>query len=131
MSDDGRVGQNARDLSAPALLGDGAESAEVGISIYDDDGRMVAVNAHACELLGYQREELLQHDIADFTEGGIDRSVLKSPHRREGVRLVTRKDGSKVPVAFLVVPTRVAGIPFYFAISWQLDTDDARAVGAS
>ena len=113
------------------LLGDGAECAELGISIYDDDGRIVAVNAHSCEMLGYSREELLRHDIADFTEGGIDRTVLLSPHRREGVRLVSRKDGTKIPVAFVVVPTRVAGIAFYFAVSWELDPGDPRSAGAT
>jgi PAS domain S-box-containing protein len=113
------------------LLGDGAECAELGISIYDDDGRIVAVNAHSCEMLGYSREELLRHDIADFTEGGIDRTVLLSPHRREGVRLVSRKDGTKIPVAFVVVPTRVAGIAFYFAVSWELDPEDPRSAGAA
>ena len=134
MSDDADVAEesnDAHDLSVAALLGDGAAHAEVGLSIYDDDGRLVAVNSYACTMLGYERSELLSHDIGDFTDGGIDRSVLLSPHRREGVRLVTRKDGAEIPVAFVVVPTRVAGIGFYLAVSWELSSDDTRASGAS
>jgi hypothetical protein len=53
------------------------------------------------------------------------------PERREGVRLVQRKDGSEVPVAFVVTPTRVSGIAFYFAVRWELKSDDPRAANAA
>jgi PAS domain S-box-containing protein len=114
-----------------SLLGEAADCAEVGIAIYDDDGRYVAVNAKGCELLGQTRDELLTHDVADFTEGGIDRSVLKSPHRREGVRLVRRNDGHSFPVAFVVTPTKIANIAFYLSMFWELAVDDPRAAGAT
>jgi len=120
-----------RELVAPALLGEAAECAELGISVYDDQGKYVAVNEYACQILGYDREELLAHDVADFTPTGIDRSILRSPGRREGVRVVTRKDGSTVTVAFLVSPTRVAGVAFYVSVWWELEPDDPRAVGVS
>jgi PAS domain S-box-containing protein len=110
-----------------ALLGEAGELAGVGISVYDDDGRFVAVNEHAAELLGYTREELLTRDVADFTEGGIDRTVLLKAEIREGVRLVHRKDGTAVPVAFVVAPTRVANIGFFISVFWELPDDDPRA----
>jgi PAS domain S-box-containing protein len=110
-----------------ALLGEAGECARVGISVYDDDGRFVAVNEHAAELLGYAREELLTRDVADFTEGGIDRTVLLKAEIREGVRLVHRKDGTTVPVAFVVAPTRVANIGFFISVFWELPDDDPRA----
>ncbi len=113
-----------------ALLGDAAESAKFGVAVYDDDGRIVATNRHAAESLGYDRHEFLSHDIADFTDGGIDRSVLDSSARREGVRLVRRKDGTRVPMQFVVVPTKVSNLPYYIAVSWELDPDDPRAAGA-
>lgn len=114
-----------------SLLGDGAENAEVGLFIYDDDGKYVAVNRYGAALLGYDRSDLLTHDVADFTEGGIDRSVLLRRERREGVRLVHRKDGSTVPVAFVVTPTQVSALWFYLAVCWELEPDDPRAAGAS
>ncbi len=123
-------GTAARELAILALLGDGAECAEIGISIYDDDGGIVAMNEHAARLLGRKRSEILTHDIADFTPGGIDRTVLSSPRRREGVRLVTRKDGSSFAAAFVVVSTRIASIAYYAAFWWELDPDDPRAVDA-
>jgi PAS domain S-box-containing protein len=101
------------------------------VAIYDDDGRYVAVNGHACDLLGYTRDELLTHDVGDFTEGGIDRTVLKSPERREGARLVRRKDGHFLAVAFVVTPTKIANIGFYMSMFWELPAGDPRAASAS
>jgi PAS domain S-box-containing protein len=114
-----------------ALLGEAGDCARVGISVYDDDGRFVAVNQHATELLGYNREELLARDVADFTDGGIDRSVLLKAEIREGVRLVHRKDGTAVPVAFVVAPTSLANLGFFISVFWELPDDDPRARDAS
>jgi PAS domain S-box-containing protein len=114
-----------------ALLGEAGEYAELGISVYDDDGRFVAVNERAAQLLGYKREEILTRDVADFTDGGIDRTVLLKAELREGVRLVHRKDGSTVPVAFVVAPTRVANIGFFISVFWELADDDPRSRDAS
>jgi PAS domain S-box-containing protein len=127
----GEESPSAGDVLAAALLGDAADHAELAVVIYDDEGRYLAVNRHACELLGYSREELMQHDVADFTDGGIDRSVLLRPERREGVRIVTRKDGTRVTVAFVVASTRVSRLPFYFAVWWELPDGDARAATAT
>ena len=120
-----------RDLVLQTLLIEGIERAEVAVSVYDDDGRYVAVNQCACQLLGYSRDEILAHDVSDFTKGGIDRKVLLSPRRREGVRLVERKDGSTFPAAFVVVPTRISSLPYYLALWWELADDDPRAADAS
>jgi PAS domain S-box-containing protein len=113
------------------LLLEAIDSANMAICVYDEKGRYVAVNECACKILGYTRDELLIHDVADFTAGGIDRSVLMTPDHREGVRLITRKDGSTVPCAFVVAPTRVGHLPYFFAAWWTLDSDDPRAANAT
>jgi PAS domain S-box-containing protein len=118
------------DIVLASLLGDGAEHAEIGLFIYDDDGKYVAINRYAAELLGYDRSELLEHDVGDFTAGGIDRDVLLRLEHREGVRIVERKDGSKTTVAFVVTPTRVGLLWFYLAVVWELAPDDPRASAA-
>lgn len=120
-----------RELVTTALLGEASECAELGVSLYDDHGKYVAVNEHACRLLGYEREELLTHDVADHTSNGIDRSVLLTNGRREGVTVLTRKDGSTVPVAYVVAPTRVAGVAFHVSMWWELAADDPRTAGAT
>ena len=122
---------DARDAVLETLLLEGIASARIAICVYDDEGRYVTVNDCACEILGYNREELLRHDVADFTEGGIDRKVLLSDEHREGVRLVRRKDGSTVPCAFVVTPTRVANLPYFLAVWWALADDDPRAATAA
>ena len=109
------------------LLGEGTEHAQIGAFMYDDQGRYVAVNSYAAALLGYDRRELLNHDVGDFTAGGIDRSVLLRPERREGVRAVRQKDGSEVTVAFVVTPTNVASLQLFLAFVWELPADDPRA----
>jgi PAS domain S-box-containing protein len=121
---------DAREVVLDTLLLEAVESARMAICVYDEEGRYVTVNEYACKILGYSREELLSHDVGDFTEGGIDRKVLLSDEHREGVRLVRRKDGSSVPCAFVVTPTRVANLPYFVAVWWTLDEDDPRAVDA-
>jgi PAS domain S-box-containing protein len=118
------------DIVLASLLGDGAEHAEIGLFIYDDDGKYVAVNRYGADLLGYDRGELLDHDVGDFTAGGIDRSVLQRLERREGVRIVQRKDGSEETVAFVITPTQVGSLWFYLAVVWELAPDDPRASAA-
>jgi PAS domain S-box-containing protein len=120
----------ARDLVLETLLLEAVESASMAICVYDERGRYVTVNECACKILGYSREELLAHDVGDFTENGIDRKVLMSNEHREGVRLVTRRDGSIVPCAFVVTPTRVGHLPYFVAVWWTLDEDDPRVAGA-
>ena len=110
-----------------ALLGEAIDCAEIGVSVYDDDGRLIAVNEQATAVLGESRDELLKRDVADFTDGGIDRTVLFNNELREGVRLVHRKDGSAVPVAFVVAPTRVAKLAYFVALYWELPPDDPRS----
>jgi PAS domain S-box-containing protein len=125
------TGFDARGVVLETLLLEAVESARMAICVYDEHGRYVTVNQCACDILGCSREELLTHDIADFTEGGIDRKVLLSDEHREGVRLVKRKDGSTAPCAFVVTPTRVANLPYFVAVWWTLDADDPRVADAA
>jgi PAS domain S-box-containing protein len=122
---------DARSLVLETLLLEAIDAADMAICVYDERGRYVTVNERACEILGYPRDELLAHDVADFTEGGIDRELLLRTDHREGVRLVTRKDGSTVPCAFVVTPTQVAHLPYFVAVWWTLEDDDPRATEAS
>jgi PAS domain S-box-containing protein len=131
MADDTLTDRRATpDIVLASLLGDGAEHAEIGLFIYDDHGKYVAINRYAADLLGYDRNELLAHDVGDFTAGGIDRDVLLRLERREGVRIVQRKDGSQATVAFVVTPTQVGSFWFYLAVVWEISDDDPRASAA-
>jgi PAS domain S-box-containing protein len=122
---------DARGAVLETLLVEAIESARMAVCVYDELGRYVTVKDCACQILGYSREELLSHDVGDFTEGGIDRRLLLTDDHREGVRIVTRKDGTTVPVAFVVTPTRVANLPYFVAVWWRLDDDDPRVAAAA
>jgi PAS domain S-box-containing protein len=118
------------DLLHEALLGEAVESAFFAITVYDDDGRMVAANRRAADLLGYPRDELLAYDVGAFTEGGFDRTRLFSRDMREGVRIVQRRDGTRFAAAFVVAPATLSGLPYFVSVWWQLAGDDARVTTA-
>ena len=124
------VDDAAHGLVLQTLLLEAIEAAQMAIVVYDETGRYVTVNDCACELLGYTRQELLTHDVGDFTDG-IDRSLLMREQRREGVRVVRRKDGTTTPVAFVVVPSTVGNLPYFVAAWWALESDDPRAATAT
>jgi PAS domain S-box-containing protein len=113
------------------LLLEAIAVAEVAVVVYNDEGRYITVNDYACSILGYSREELLRHDVGDFTTGGFDRTRLLSNQRREGMRVLHRKDGTDVVVAYVVVPTRVSRLPYYLSFFWALDDNDPRAATAT
>jgi PAS domain S-box-containing protein len=116
------------DIVHATLIGEAGDCATgVGVAVYDDEGRLVAVNEHTAKMLGYSRDELLARDIGSFTDGGFDRKRLFDSAIREGVRLVQRKDGSTFPAAFVVSPTRVARLAYSVAFTWELAADDPRA----
>jgi PAS domain S-box-containing protein len=123
-------GRDVPDLVLGTLLADAVDSARLGLFVYDEHGKYIAVNRCGAELLGYDRDELMRRDVGDFTPAGMDRSVLQRPERREGVRRIRRKDGSETTVAFLVVPTDVSLLQFHLAVVWELDADDPRAAEA-
>lgn len=114
------------------LIGEAGDCATgVGVAVYDDDGRLVAVNEHTAKMLGYTRDELLSRDVGSYTDGGFDRKRLFDSNIREGVRLVQQKDGSTFPVAFVMSPTRIASLDYFVAFTWELTPDDPRARDAT
>ena len=80
------------------------EQASDGIFILDRGGRFIEVNSRACEMLGYESNELLQHNVEEFIHA---EDVMIAPLRLAAVyagetvlteRRLRRKDGTLVPV---------------------------------
>jgi PAS domain S-box-containing protein len=80
------------------------EHSKDAILLHDFDGRIIDTNQHACESLGYTREELLSLSIQD-----IDEDVLPGKHQEQWKQMVPghpitlegvhrRKDGTTFPV---------------------------------
>src|SRR4051812_29233250 len=80
------------------------EQASDGIAIYDRHGKIVEVNTRAIEIVGYSREELLTLNVtdviapADLAETPLRFEALRTGQPVLGERLLTRKDGTSVPV---------------------------------
>ncbi|MDQ6695737.1 MAG: PAS domain S-box protein [Chloroflexota bacterium] len=84
------------------------EQASDGIALYDQEGRILDVNAYACETLGYTRQELLNLNVIDLIH---PEDLVANPLRTEqlppgltaiGERVLVRKDGTSLPVELSV-----------------------------
>lgn len=97
------------------LLGDVWESAEIGAVVFNSARRYLAANPAYCELTGYSREEITRlragHNLlleelsqAAFMERITDRERL-------GQAVIRRKDGTALPVSYMVIPSEASGLP--------------------
>jgi PAS domain-containing protein len=105
-----------------ALLGEAVTAAEgVGVFVWDDDRRYVAVNDAACELVGLPREELLAMRVGDMTDGRAEPHFheVQRPGVSTGTLRFTRRDGDPVDLEFLTFHTKLAGLPYMASICWR------------
>jgi PAS domain S-box-containing protein len=104
-----------------SLLGEAIDPGPVAVMVADEDGRYVAVNRYACELLGYTREELLglgMHDLARSDGSAAEYAELIATRRWEGNGGLARKDGTVVGMRWMARETRVAGLTLYVSVGW-------------
>ena len=103
--------QIANPLVQASLLGEAVDAADIAILVSDEDGRCIAVNQGACDLLGYTRDDLLELQVRDFAPevdpGECFRAVYASG-RTDGVIDALLGDGNRLAVRHVSTPTRVA-----------------------
>jgi PAS domain S-box-containing protein len=106
-----------------ALLGEAVDHAPIAVFVFDADGHYVAVNGHACKLLGYDREEIVSRRLGELA---VDpRAAMREylavaeGHAEEGTTCVRRGDGDEVTVRFRGSATTIAGIRFYVGVAWE------------
>lgn len=99
------------------------EAAAVGIAHVAPDGRWLEVNGELCEILSYEREELLALTFWDLTPSGKQRDahervsqLLAGKMRSYSVeRLYLRKDGSRIWADLSIsLKRKASGEPDYF-----------------
>lgn len=103
-------------LIQTSLLGEAVENGPAAVFVADEDGRYVAVNQAACILLGYSREELLSMRVVDVARGDETAAAwesMRATGTSVGTTLLTRKDGTTVPYAYVAGATVVAGMSVY------------------
>jgi PAS domain-containing protein len=95
-------------LVQSTLLGELLEHAHVG-ALASDSGRYIAANKYACELIGYDRAELLGRPVDELCrqQGG-------------GVMALGCKDGAAIEVGYRVVNATLAGLPIALSLFWPV-----------
>ena len=114
--------RDAHALIHGALIGEALEDGPVAVLVFDENGRYLAVNRYACELLGYDRAELLQRRIGELSvrEHAVDFYLQAIRTGRAATTEVRRKDGSTIRLRFRATATRVAGMPVFVGIAEPL-----------
>ena len=112
------------DLVQKSLVGEALEHGPVAIFVADDDGRYLAVNAYACELLGYTRSELLDlrvPDVAVDPEAKANYGEMRRTGSHTGLSRLRRSDGSEIEMHFRASQTTVGGMLVYIGACWPVD----------
>jgi len=106
------------------LLGEAIDGAPVAVLVTDDDGRYLAANRYACELLGYSREELLRlstRDVAIGSDVEAHQHRLLTTREDHGVSELRRKDGSTLRLRYRAGHSTLARIPCFIAVGVEAD----------
>jgi PAS domain S-box-containing protein len=112
------------ELVQKSLVGEALEHGPVAVFVVDDDGRYLAVNAYACELLGYTRTELLDLRVSDVSadpEARANYSELRRAEPRTGLTRLRRSDGTEIEVQFRAAQSSVGGMLVYIGTCWPVD----------
>ena len=114
----------AHDLVQKSLIGEALDPGPIAVFVADDDGKYLAVNAFACDLLGYDRDELLALTVADVAVGETAAAAFETVRRigkHTGTTLLRHKDGADLPMQFRAAQTTVGGMALYIGVCWPLD----------
>ena len=114
----------AHELVQKSLVGEAIDNGPVAVFVADDDQRYLAVNAYACELLGYDRDELLELRITDVAvnETAVaDYTGLQRAGVHTGQTVLRCKDGTELTMNFRASQTRVGGMDLYVGVCWPVE----------
>jgi PAS domain S-box-containing protein len=118
------VETDVRALIHSALVGEALEHGPVAVFVVDDEGRYLTVNRFACELLGYERGELLKRCVGELAV--VEQDVALEVYARAvktGAELTTavrHADGSILKLRFRATVSRVAGMPVFVGAAWPI-----------
>ena len=108
-------------LIQQTLLGEAIDNGPAAVFVMGDDGRYVAVNATACRLLGYEREELLAIDRAALTpEADVEAHLasLKRDGDVSGTISLRAKNGELVEFTYRTSESTVARMLFWIMVAF-------------
>jgi PAS domain S-box-containing protein len=118
------VEEDARALIHGVLVGEALEHGPVAVFVFDDEGRYLTVNRFACELLGYERDELLRRCVGELSalpQGlALESYVRAVKTGAESLTAVQHADGSILHLRFRASASRVAGMPVFVGVAWPV-----------
>ena len=105
------------------LLGEAIDLAPAAGLVADENGKYVAVNRFACDMLGYTRAELLSlrvHDVSADVEVEAHYDQFVKERTAEGLTSVRRKDGSTFDFRYRAGETTIAGLTYYVSVGFPV-----------
>jgi PAS domain S-box-containing protein len=115
----------AEPLIQATLIGEAVDNGPAAIFVADENARYVAVNAFACELLGYTREELLELSVHEVAPGAAvipSFQELGRSGRLSGTTALRHKDGSDITIEWHASRTTVAGMEFFVSVATPVES---------
>ena len=111
----------AQPLVQASLVGEAIDHGPALVFVADEEMKYVAVNQHACDVLGYARAELLALTVAEVapgpeTPGQFAQLVNSAP--TSGTTTLRRKDGTEVLFTWRASQTTVAGLTLYVSVGF-------------
>ena len=117
---EGHLSRGRADLNLQrTLLGEAIDEAPALVFVADEEGRYVAVNRHACEVLGYSRRQLLGMtvpEVAVAPEAPALYESMLSEGRLEGITPVRCCDGRLLPLRYQAKSVRIGGVDFWVSV---------------
>ena len=114
----------SHELVQKSLIGEALDQGPLAVFVADDDGKYLAVNAYACNLLGYEREELLALRVTDVAvnDGAAeDYEEMRRNKVHVGATVLRHKDGRELPMHFRAGETTVGGMTLFIGLCWPVD----------
>jgi PAS domain S-box-containing protein len=101
------------------LLGEAIDEAPVLVFVADDEGHYVAVNRHACEVLGYSRRHLLGMTVTEVAVAPeapeLYASMLSQGHLK-GTTPVRCSDGRLLTFRYSAKAVRMGGLDYWISV---------------
>lgn len=101
------------------VLATAVDAAPVCVFVADAEMRYRAVNAYACELLGYSEEELLQMrvtDLATYEDAPEEYSALVEAAYLRGISRLRSKDGEELLLSYVAGELEMDGETLYVSV---------------
>jgi PAS domain S-box-containing protein len=115
------------ELTQLTLLGDVWERADVGAVVINDARRYLAANPGYCALTGYSRDEIADlragHNLVVEEMGQVDFIDRITERRSIGQAVIRHKDGTPVPVFYVLIPSQVSELPCYIGLVWKQEAE--------